>query len=423
MAKALTAIAIANLKPRPQRYEVSDAGCHGLRVVVFPSRRKSFVVRFRFKGGQRKLTLGPCLLGAGAGEQGEPTDAPELNTPLSLAAARELATKALRQARSGADPCAAKQKARQEELAAESDTLGAIAAEYLRREGPKLRSLKQRESDLALLCASGGLGRLRVAEIGRGKYTHVLDHIADHNGPVRADRVLSALRTLLTWYAKRDDDFVSPLVRGMRQTSIAERARSRVLSDDELRAVWLAAEQDKGPFGPFVRFVLLTSTRRGEAAALQRGELSAGGTVWTIPAARYKSKRDTLIPLSAAAQDIIVAQPELGPFVFGADGSRPLGGFDDRKADFDKVAGISNYVLHDVRRTARTLLSRAGVAPDIAERCLGHAMVGVRATYDRFEFIDEKRDAFERLASLVETIVRPPPDVVVPITRAKAARR
>ena len=64
MAKALTAITIANLKPRPRRFEVSDGGCHGLRVVVFPSRRKSFVVRFRFRGLQRKLTLGPCLAGA-----------------------------------------------------------------------------------------------------------------------------------------------------------------------------------------------------------------------------------------------------------------------------------------------------------------------------------------------------------------------
>ena len=73
-----------------------------------------------------------------------------------------------------------------------------------------------------------------------------------------------------------------------------------------------AAEQDKGPFGPFVRFVLLTATRRGEAAGLRRSELSDGGTVWTIPAARYKSGKDTLIPLSAAAQKIIAAKPVLG---------------------------------------------------------------------------------------------------------------
>ena len=293
MAKPLTAIAVANLKPRSQRYEVSDPGCAGLRVVVFPSRKKSFVVRFRFRGLPRKLTLGPCL-GGGNG-QGEPADTPELNTPLSLAAARELATKALRQAKSGSDPCAAKQRARQQERAAESDTLRAISDEYLRREGPRLRTLNQRRADLELLCASV-LGRLPVAQITRGQYSRVLDHIADNNGLARSDRCLSALRTLLSWHASRSD-FISPLVRGMRRTSPRERARSRVLTDEELRKVWLAAEQDKGAFGAFIKFTLLTATRRGESAALRRSELSDGGATWIIPGARYKNGKDHLIPL------------------------------------------------------------------------------------------------------------------------------
>ena len=253
-----------NLKPRPQRYEVSDPGCAGLRVVVFPSKKKSFVVRYRFRGLQRKLTLGPCLVGA---DQGEPTDSPELSTPLSLVAARELATKALRQARAGTvEPGAAKQRARQEELAAESDTLGAIAAEYLRREGPRLRTVGQRKSDLDLLCASV-LGRQPVAEITRGQYTRSSRSYRRQQWTGAGRSLLSALRTLLSWHSARSD-FISPLVRGGRRTSIAERARSRVLSDDELRRLWLAAEQDKGPFGPFVRFALLTATRRGEAAGV-----------------------------------------------------------------------------------------------------------------------------------------------------------
>jgi integrase len=266
------------------------------------------------------------------------------------------------------------------------------------------------------------LGRLPVAEIKRGQYTRVLDHIADHNGPVRSDRCLSALRTLLSWHSARSD-FISPLVRGGRRTSISERARSRVLTDEELRRLWTTAEQDKGPFGPFVRFVLLTATRRGEAAGCRRGELSDGGTAWTIPGARYKSGKDTLIPLSTAAQAIIAAQPALGEFVFSADGSRPLVGFDDRKKEFDKVAGVSDYVLHDLRRTSRTLLSRAGISADIAEMALGHALGGVRGTYDRFAYLDEKRHAFEALARTIENIVRPPAAVVVPLAGAKVRRK
>ena len=163
MAKALTPITLANLRARPQRYEVSDGGCQGLRVVVFPSRRKSFIVRYRFCGLQRKLTLGPCLIDRHT-EQAEPDSTPELDTPLSLAAARELATRALRQAKSGADPAAAKRKKREQELAAESDTLRAISEEYLRRRGPQLRTVGQRVADLALLY--GPLGRLPVDQIG-----------------------------------------------------------------------------------------------------------------------------------------------------------------------------------------------------------------------------------------------------------------
>jgi integrase len=424
MARPLTAVTIANLRPKPKdspkRYEISDGGCQGLRVVVFPSGKRSFITRFRFRSLQRKLTLGPCLIEDNG--EGEPNTSPEIDTPLSLAAARELATKALRQAKSGNDPAAAKQRQRQEQLAAESDTLQAISEEYLRRRGPELRTLDQRRSDLELLYKS--LGRQPVDQIKRGQFTRVLDHIADQRGPVRADRVLSALKTLLSWHAERSD-YVSVLGRGGRRTSTSERARSRVLSDDELRRVWTAAEQDKGPFGSFVRFVLLTCARRNEAGAARRAELSDDGKTWIIPGARYKSGKDTLIPLSKAAQKIIAAQPMLGDFVFTADGRHALGGFAERKSDFDVACGVTGWTIHDLRRTSRTLLSRAGIGADIAERCLGHALQGVRGVYDRHAYEAEKRAAFEALAAQIERIVRPPSDVVVPLrgAGAKAGRR
>jgi integrase len=309
-----------------------------------------------------------------------PIEAPELSTPLSLAAARELAARALRQAKSGSDPAAAKQRRKQERRAAESDTLTAIAEEFLRRVGPGLRTLDQRRSDLQLLCTSP-IGRLPVSEIKRGQYMRVLDHIADHNGPVRADRVLVALKRLLSWHSERSD-FISPLGRGGRRTSITERARTRILSDDELRAVWLAAERDKGPFGSYARFLLLTAARRNEAAGLRRSELSDGGKTWTVPAQRCKIKRDVLVPLSEAAQGIIAARPVLGDFIFSTDGMRPLSSLADGKRALDAASGVTGWVLHDLRRTARSLMSRAGVPSDHAERSLGHAITGVRGTYD-----------------------------------------
>src|SRR5262249_3913700 len=154
-----------------------------------------------------------------------------------------------------------------------------------------------------------------------------------------------------------------------------ERARKRILSDAEFTAVWIAAEKDPGPFGPYVRFTVLTATRRSEAAGLHRSELSDNGTTWGIPGSRYKNKLHTPIPPARAAQKILAGRLN-GGFVFSADGTKPLGDFAARKRAFDKACGVTGWRIHDLRRTARTLLSRAGIPADIAERCLGHALTG-----------------------------------------------
>ena len=143
---------------------------------------------------------------------------------------------------------------------------------------------------------------------------------------------------------------------------------------------------------------------------MERSEVS--GNEWTIPSARYKTKLEMLIPLSSAAQDILDKTPKLGDrFVFTNDGRRALSSFGPLKSAFDKQCGVTGWVLHDLRRTARTLMSRAGVPSDHAERCLGHVMGGIRATYDRHEYINEKRHAFDALASLIEGIVHPKANV------------
>ena len=202
------------------------------------------------------------------------------------------------------------------------------------------------------------------------------------------------------------------------------RSRSPAVAQDLAGEVWLAAEQIKGPFGAFLRFTLLTGARRSESAGLRRSELSDGDTTWIIPGERYKNKRDTLIPLSKAAQEIVAAQPRLGDYVFSATGQYPLSDFANRKAEFDKQCGVTGYVLHDLRRTSRTLLSRcADVNADIAERCLGHALSGVRGTYDRHAYEAEKRKAFEALARQIEHIVRRPPAKIADIAAERGKRR
>jgi integrase len=168
-----------------------------------------------------------------------------------------------------------------------------------------------------------------------------------------------------------------------------------------------------------VKFLLLTGARRTEAAEMTWSEIS--GTDWTLPAARNKVNVDLVRPLSTAAQATIAALPRIGRqgFVFTITGDRPFSGFGRYKRRLDRACGVTGWTLHDLRRTARTLMSRAKVPTDHAERCLGHVIGGVRGVYDRHEFHEEKRYAYEELAALIERIVNPPPDNVVALERAR----
>jgi integrase len=116
-----------------------------------------------------------------------------------------------------------------------------------------------------------------------------------------------------------------------------------------------------------------------------------------------------------------------GDYVFSdekSDGKRALANFAARKARFDKLCGVRGWVIHDLRRVARTALSRAGVSADIAEMCLGHHVLsGVRGVYDKYAYEKEKRFGFERLAAQIESIVRPSPEPVVADMAAERKRR
>ena len=158
---------------------------------------------------------------------------------------------------------------------------------------------------------------------------------------------------------------------------------------------------------------------------MSRSELSPDGANWVIPASRHKSKVDFLLPLSKAAQGVLEEVPKIGRrgWVFTTDGETPISGFSKWKARFDAAmsvelrkdnpeAKLERWVVHDLRRTARSLMSRAGVSADIGERALGHVIVGVRGTYDRHEFKAEKTQAFETLALQFARILDPQQNIV-----------
>jgi integrase len=401
----LTKFAIDNLKPRSKRYEVPDG--NGLYIVVQASGRKSFAVRFRIDGKPRKLTL----------EKG-----------LTLAEARAAAAKALVEVEKKNDPTIVKRKAKDAQRAASANTFKAVAESYLEREGKKtederLRSLAWRRQLLERLVYPT-LGDRPIGAIKRNAVIELLDKIEDgklfhpenkepiRGGATMAHSTLAIIRAIMNWHAVRDEDYRSPIVRGMGRIKPRKRKRERVLNDDELRAVWKTAESRGGdPFAALVRFLLLTAARRSEGAGLSWEEIDDAG--WTLPARRNKVKLDLVRPLSADARDLLEARPRIKgcPYAF-TYGKKPLATFSQSKDEFDEACGVSGWTLHDLRRTARTLMSRAGVNPDHAERCLGHVMPGIRDNYDRHEFYEEKRQAFDALAAQIERIVNPTHNIV-----------
>jgi integrase len=243
---------------------------------------------------------------------------------------------------------------------------------------------------------------------------HALDHIERVNGGRTADLCLSDISCVLKFHALRDDEYLLPLVPGMKRINAKDSARDRILTDAEIKAVWATGNA-------FARFLLLTAARRDEAAAMQWKELD--GNDWTLPASRNKVKVDLVRPLSKAAMDVLPSRGHDDEFVFGSPPDRPLRSYSLLKKNLDRDSGVSGWRLHDLRRTARSLMSRAGVNTDHAERCLGHVIGGVRGTYDRHEYHGEKKHALESLARQLALIVDHPTDGVANINEEREKRK
>ncbi|HUZ32279.1 MAG TPA: site-specific integrase [Xanthobacteraceae bacterium] len=278
------------------------------------------------------------------------------------------------------------------------DMLDQFIERYAKKEA-KLRSADAIENAFDRL-VKPSIGKIGVYELRRRHVVDMLDKIADENGPVMADRVLAFIRKAFNWRSARDEEFNSPISKGMARTKAKDRARTRTLTDDELRTVWKAGE---GTFAALVKFLLLTAARRSEAAGMTWDEIKGGD--WTLPASRNKTKLDLVRPLSKTALAALPARTKGCPYVFNTDGESPISGFSKFKRNFDKAAGIKGWSLHDLRRTARSLMSRGGVNSDHAERCLGHVIAGVRGTYDRHEYHAEKKAAYEALATQINAIL------------------
>jgi integrase len=376
----------------------------GFGVRVTAAGARAFVLNYRLRGREHRFTIGAW---------------PDWS---ALKAAREARNLRQRVDR-GEDPLKDREAAPKIKIV--SNVLDDYVTRYVRNKDRPLRSADHIESAFARL-VKPRIGNLGVYDVRRSHIAEMLDGIEDKVGPVMADRTRAYLRKALSWYAERDDQFnlTAAFVRVEPRANPKDRARTRVLSDEEIRTIWPTLGE-AGTFGALVKTLLLTAQRRDEAAHMSHKEIGDDG-IWTIPAERYKTKRPNFVPLSKAALALIDAQPKIEgcDYVFPSRVETPFSGFGKSKAKLDKaifaamkkqakkgakVEAFPNWTLHDLRRSAKTLMVRAGVRPDISERVLGHVIAGVEGTYDRHSYADEKRDALEKLAAMIERILNPLP--------------
>ena len=363
-----------------------------------PSGAVTYGLRYRIAGEQRWLALG-------------------LHGNVTPATARKLARKRSGEVADDRDPATERKVKREKAAVATASTVNALLDAFLDRHVRKNLKTAREVERVFSKYVRGRIGSTSIYSLRRRDVVEMLDAIQDANGPVMADRVLAWVRKAFNWQATRDDTFVPPIVRGMARSKST--SRDRTLTDEEICAVWSALERARvpKPYPALVRVLLLTGQRLEEVAGMRWEEIDRDG-VWTIPATRRIKGGPNVVPLTGDVLQLLGATRKKG-FVFTTSdkASASFSGFSKAKAALNatiaadrkaaKLDPLPAWVLHDLRRTARSLMSRAGVLPDTAERVVGHVIPGVRGVYDRYTFLTEKREALEKLAALVANILRP----------------
>jgi integrase len=379
----------------------------GFGVRVTAAGARGFILNYRLRGREYRFTIGAW---------------PDWSVLKAVREARNLRQRVDR----GENPLV--DRSPEPTIKTVSTVLDEFVTRYVHNRQNPLRSADIIESAFDRL-VKPRIGKLGIYELRRSHIAEMTDWIEDTAGPVMADKCRAYTRKALAWYAERDDQFnlTAAFVRVKPRANQKERARTRVLSDDEISLIWPVLGKSS-TFGAMVKMLLLTAQRRKEVAHMSRSEIGKDG-IWTIPAERYKTKLANHVPLSKAALALVEIQSKLNDcdLIFPSRVKTPYSGFAKSKVALDKailksmhehatngakVEPIPNWTLHDLRRTAKTLMVRAGVRPDISERVLGHVIAGVEGTYDRHSYADEKRDALEKLAAMIERILNPLPSNV-----------
>jgi integrase len=382
--------------PEAGRIEVADKIVPGLRIRIGTSGAKTFIVRKRVGQRLANMTVGRFH-----------------ETRFTLADARKKARALLSDIEGGGDPRGETRKA----TGVGAGTVRAMFEAYKAAKAGK-RSIAEIERIFTVYVLPE-IGDRLADSVTRGDITRLVDEVATGGRkprPVMARAVAAQLSAFYTWAMPRLDRLeVNPCRDAGKPDK--PKPRERVLTNDELKALWTLLDGEPAPFGPAIRLLILTGQRRDEVFQADRSEFDLEAGLWTIPSDRAKNAKAHLVPLSGAALRLLKAIPEAkgSDKLFPARGNPETGpsGFSKTharivKAMIEATGPSERWTLHDLRRTMATGLQRLGIRLEVTEAVLNHiggTRGGLVGVYQRHDFKEEKRYALDAWAAEVERIV------------------
>jgi len=439
--------------PAGGRKDYADAIVPGLSLRVTDRGHKSFVLVARYPLNPRNPTrraLGDCYIPPKKrdGEADPPIPLREIrNGALTLAEARAKAREWQDLIKRGVDPSIEEERQKGAQQRRQANSFAAVAADFLDRHAKRLAKYDDCKTTIEREFVKRW-GARPVTEITMPEVEAAVRAIVARGSPYQAHNSLGYIRRFFTWAIGTGEYGIeiSPVERLRPAELIGKReARSRILTNTELRQVWDAADNLGYPYSPLVHLLILTGQRLREVADMSWSEVELDKALWTIPASRMKGDRAHEVPLAPKALALLKGLPHwtVGDFVFSTTaGERPVNGFSKVKVRLDRLVTVlraseragdgagpekgdelPKWVFHDLRRTMRTELSALPVQDLVRELVIAHTKPGLHKVYDQFAYLDEKRQALElwekRLAGILTT--KPAVDVT-DLTKARAQK-